>query len=419
MELPMEFLEQMKNMLGEAYPDYLESFSHPAHSALRVNTGKISVEEFRQKTGWNLRPVPWVSNGFYYEDAANPAKHPHYYAGLYYLQEPSAMTPASRLPVKEGDRILDLCAAPGGKATELAARLKGTGMLVANDISSSRARALLKNLEMQGVENMFVTTEEPGRLAQIYPEFFDGILLDAPCSGEGMFRKEKTMISYWKDHGPSWYAPVQKTLIRQARQMLRPGGYLLYSTCTFSLTENEEVIDEFLEEYPDMELCPVAPYEGFAPGITVGKRDLSDCVHIFPHRMEGEGHFLALLRKSGNGKQREMLSGAGRNPEIKENRKKSGKQEKQNRAQKYAKKKCLSFFASDKKEGQSMLFQNMNLYLCFSMYRGKKKKMTDRQRTDKASILSPRKISHDNASAPAEIQKAFPLISLYPDFYIA
>ena len=237
MELPMEFLEQMKNMLGEAYPDYLESFSHPAHSALRVNTGKISVEEFRQKTGWNLRPVPWVSNGFYYEDAANPAKHPHYYAGLYYLQEPSAMTPASRLPVKEGDRILDLCAAPGGKATELAARLKGTGMLVANDISSSRARALLKNLEMQGVENLFVTTEEPGRLAQIYPEFFDGILLDAPCSGEGMFRKEKTMVSYWKEHGPSWYAPVQKTLIRQAWQMLRPGGYLLYSTCTFSLTE--------------------------------------------------------------------------------------------------------------------------------------------------------------------------------------
>ena len=330
MELPMEFLEQMKNMLGEAYPDYLESFSRPAHSALRVNTGKISVEEFRQKTGWNLRSVPWVSNGFYYEDAANPAKHPHYYAGLYYLQEPSAMTPASRLPVKEGDRILDLCAAPGGKATELAARLKGTGMLVANDISSSRARALLKYLEMQGVENMFVTTEEPGRLAQIYPEFFDGILLDAPCSGEGMFRKEKTMISYWKEHGPSWYAPVQKTLIRQAWQMLRPGGYLLYSTCTFSLTENEEVIDEFLEEFPDMELCPVAPYEGFAPGITVGKRDLSDCVHIFTHRMEGEGHFLALLRKSGDGKQREMLSGAGRNPEIKENRKKSGKQEKQN-----------------------------------------------------------------------------------------
>ena len=130
------------------------------------------------------------------------------------------------------------------------------------------------------------------------------------------------MISYWKEHGPSWYAPVQKTLIRQAWQMLRPGGYLLYSTCTFSLTENEEVIDEFLEEFPDMELCPVAPYEGFAPGITVGKRDLSDCVHIFPHRMEGEGHFLALLRKSGDGKQREMLSGAGRNPEIKENREK-------------------------------------------------------------------------------------------------
>lgn len=300
MELPIEFQERMQRLLGEEeYSAYLKSFSRAAHSALRVNTGKISVEEFRELTGWKLWPVPWVANGFYYEDVSHPAKHPHYYAGLYYLQEPSAMTPASRLPVRKGDRILDLCAAPGGKATELAARLGNTGMLLANDISHSRAKALLKNLEMQGAENILVTSEDPERLAALYPETFDGILLDAPCSGEGMFRKEKSMIEYWKEHGPEYYVPIQRKLIRQAERMLRPGGYLLYSTCTFSTEENEGVIEEFLSEYPDMELCPVTPYQGFSPGVSEGEADLSECVHIFPHRMEGEGHFLALLRKKG------------------------------------------------------------------------------------------------------------------------
>lgn len=319
MELPIAFLEQMKELLGEEYPEYLESFSRPACGGLRVNTGKISVEKFLKLTRWDLQPVPWVSNGFYVSreehaegDAANPAKHPFYYAGLYYLQEPSAMTPASRLPVKPKDRVLDLCAAPGGKATELAARLQGEGMLLANDISASRARALLKNLELQGVENMLITGEEPERLAAVYPEFFDAILLDAPCSGEGMFRKERSMVSAWSGKGPSWYAPVQSRLIRQARQMLRPGGYLLYSTCTFSPEENEQVIAGFLEEFPDMELCPVEPYEGFAPGISVGGRDLSACVHIFPHRMEGEGHFLALMRKRGASADRGEPSGRER-----------------------------------------------------------------------------------------------------------
>lgn len=297
MELPIEFQEEMKRLLGEEYPAYLKSFSEPVHSALRVNTGKISAEEFRNMTEWKLRPVPWIPNGFYYEGASNPAKHPHYYAGLYYLQEPSAMTPASRLPVKPGDRILDLCAAPGGKATELAARLCGKGMLLANDISHSRAKALLKNLEIQGVENMFVTSEDPEHLTEKYPEYFDGILLDAPCSGEGMFRKEHSMIGYWKERGPESYVPVQEKLIRQARKMLRPGGYLLYSTCTFSILENEGVIGAFLKEFPEMELCSVLPYEGFSSGISVDGMDLSGCIHIFPHRMEGEGHFLALLKK--------------------------------------------------------------------------------------------------------------------------
>lgn len=209
------------------------------------------------------------------------------------------MTPANRLPIAPGDRVLDLCAAPGGKATELGARLSGSGMLLANDISNSRAKALLKNLELQGIPNILVTSEEPQKLVEKYPLFFDKILIDAPCSGEGMFRREPKMIQFWQEKGPAYYRPIQEKLLRQAYQMLRPGGMLIYSTCTFSEEENEAVIAGLLAEYPDMHLRELTPYEGFQSGYSRGGIELSACVHIYPHRMEGEGHFLALLQKDG------------------------------------------------------------------------------------------------------------------------
>ena len=139
---------------------------------------------------FEITPVPWTDNGFYYDgERLSPAKHPYYSAGLYYLQEPSAMTPASRLPVEPGDKVLDLCAAPGGKATELGARLKGEGLLVANDISSSRAKGLLKNIEVFGIGNVAVLCEEPGKMENCFQEFFDKILIDAPCSGRSEERR--------------------------------------------------------------------------------------------------------------------------------------------------------------------------------------------------------------------------------------
>ena len=216
------------------------------------------------------------------------------------------MTPASRLPIEPDDRVLDLCAAPGGKATELGSRIGAGGMLLANDISNSRAKALLRNLEIQGVGRVLVTSEDPEKLVSAYPAFFDKILLDAPCSGEGMFRKESSMMRYYSENGPEHYVPIQKKLIEQAYQMLAAGGMLLYSTCTFSIRENEEVIAELLETHPDMEVQEVMPgYEGFAPGVSVNGRDLSGCVHIFPQRMKGEGHFLALLKKQGESRKRQ------------------------------------------------------------------------------------------------------------------
>ncbi|MGN0988524.1 MAG: SAM-dependent methyltransferase, partial [Otoolea sp.] len=183
----------MKILLGEEYEAYLDSFAEEPVYGLRVNTLKVTVEEFLRKAadaGWELQPVPWVSNGFYYPKEKRPARHPWYYSGLYYLQEPSAMTPASRLPIEPGDKVLDLCAAPGGKSTELAARLSGTGLLFSNDISNSRAKALLKNLELFGSGNICVSSEPPEKLAKAFPAFFDKILVDAPCSGEGMFRRD-------------------------------------------------------------------------------------------------------------------------------------------------------------------------------------------------------------------------------------
>lgn len=332
MELPGKFTEEMKELLGGEFSAWLKSFEREEGSSpssgqaaasgsreslrgLRVNTLKTEPEAFRKRFSSLLRSVPWTKNGFYIEGDQKASKHPYYAAGLYYLQEPSAMTPAAALPIEEGDRVLDLCAAPGGKSTELAARLLGTGLLVANDISNSRAKALLKNLELFGAENILVTSESPDRLCSYFEGFFDKILIDAPCSGEGMFRKEPSMVRDWKEKGPDYYAQLQKEIVSQAVRLLRPGGLLLYSTCTFSVKENEETVLTLLRSEPGFRVLPLAlprPAEeyGFAPG----RPDLVSCgsalsadeaaqlrlaARLYPHRIDGEGHFAALLQKQG------------------------------------------------------------------------------------------------------------------------
>ena len=299
--LPEDFLLKMQKLLGEEYGQYLKSFKEEWKPGLRVNTWKIDPRDLAKLVPWDLEPVPWTDNGFYYDgslegEALRPSKHPAYYAGLYYLQEPSAMTPAAMLPVVPGDRVLDLCAAPGGKSTELASKLKGRGMLVSNDISYSRARALLKNLELAGAANICVTSEAPEKLAGVWPEFFDKILVDAPCSGEGMFRRDEDMVKDWNEKGPEYYVPIQRQILSQAAAMLRPGGYMLYSTCTFSVEEDEGNVAYVLEEFPQMQLCCLDLDK--VPG-ACGGFGLPGCMRLFPHRLKGEGHFLALMRKKG------------------------------------------------------------------------------------------------------------------------
>ena len=243
MNLPILFEEKMRKLLGDEFDNYIKCYDEKRLYGLRVNTKKISVEEFQKICPFEIWPIPWIENGFYYDgDKVQPAKHPYYFAGLYYLQEPSAMTPANRLPISPGDKVLDVCAAPGGKATELGAKLGGGGVLVANDISNSRAKGLLKNLEVFGIGNVLVISEEPGKLEGYFPEYFDKILIDAPCSGEGMFRKDKKMLKAWEEHGPEFFSKLQKSIVTQAARMLKPGGMMLYSTCTFDPRENEGTI---------------------------------------------------------------------------------------------------------------------------------------------------------------------------------
>lgn len=303
-ELPEQFLESMKKMLGTEYQDYLNSMKEDTRTAFRVNTNKIAQEQFMDICPFQTEPVPWNEKGFYYNaDEDMPSKHPYYYAGLYYIQEPSAMIPASLLPVEEGDRVLDLCAAPGGKATELAAKLHGTGLLVANDISVSRAMALAKNLQIAGTGNAVVTAETPQNLAAVLSGFFQKVLIDAPCSGEGMFRRDPGMVKSWLAHGPEYYASIQTEILESAYELLAPGGDMVYSTCTFSPLEDEGMIQSFLKKHPDMTICEVPRYPGYSEGrpdwVPDGNPALKKCVRIFPHRAEGEGHFAVLLHKQG------------------------------------------------------------------------------------------------------------------------
>lgn len=288
--LPRKFEEEMKELLKEEYDKYLASFEEKPISSIRINEEK--VKDFLKISPFELEKIPFIHNGYYTSDP-NIGKHPYYDAGLYYIQEASAMTPAENLPIEEGDYVLDLCAAPGGKSTELLSKLHGTGLLVANDISSSRCYALAKNIQRMGFDNFFVTSHDAKDLSKFFPNFFDKILVDAPCSGEGMFRKDRSLITSWEEKDSSYYPPLQKEILKSALKMLKPGGKLLYSTCTFAKKENEEVIQEVLDE--NIKTIKIEnDYSGFKEGI-----GLKDARRLYPFNIKGEGHFLCLLEKVG------------------------------------------------------------------------------------------------------------------------
>lgn len=308
MRLPEEFKNKMKRLLGDEYEEYEKSLQQPMYSCLRVNTLKISVEDFLAISPFELTPVPWTENGFYYDASVDtPSKHPFYYAGLYYLQEPSASLPAATLNIEEGDKVLDICAAPGGKSTELACKLRGTGILVSNDISASRIKALQKNIELFGITNAVIMCERPDKLSEVFTGYFDKILVDAPCSGEGMFRKSSSMITAWEQNGNMMFVDIQKSILKEVVKMLKPGGTILYSTCTFDPREDEEQVMYLMRLDPSLRIVPIRNYEGFVPGnpdwTDSPEKDesLTGTMHLFPHKVKGEGHYVSMLESESVG----------------------------------------------------------------------------------------------------------------------
>lgn len=311
LRLPSPFQAKMKSLLGSNFDDFMNSYHESPHAGIRVNTLKISNEQFREVSPFKLEPVPWCPTGYYVGDGARPGRHPYYHAGLYYIQEPSAMSPVELLDVKPGDRVLDLCAAPGGKSTQIAAKLDGQGVLISNDLNPDRTKALAKNLEMCGVRNAIVLNEQPDRIAEAFPAYFDKILVDAPCSGEGMFRKDESMLKYWEESSPLVFAEMQREILMSAAAMLAPGGTLVYSTCTFSPEENEGMIAEFLEKHREFSVVPIDPSSGFSPGESGWlerhgwkltekiQYQVAGTGRLWPHKVKGEGHFVAVLGKEG------------------------------------------------------------------------------------------------------------------------
>lgn len=303
MKLPEEFCQRMQELLGGEYPDFLASYQQKRFQGLRVNTLKISVEDFRKISPFPLTPIPWIHNGFYIDEQERPAKHPYYHAGLYYIQEPSAMAPVRVLDVRPGDRVLDLCAAPGGKSTQIAADLQGSGLLVSNDLSESRTKALTKNIELFGAAHAIVLNESPERLVSRFTGFFSKVLIDAPCSGEGMFRKDPDAVRQWGIHSSGKCVFLQQDILACAGEMVAPGGSLVYSTCTFNPEENEKNIETFLKNHPDFALGHISPGEGWEKGRgdwAGGNKELDRTVRLWPHKLPGEGHFVALVHKKGS-----------------------------------------------------------------------------------------------------------------------
>ena len=284
--LPEAFLQRMEAQLGSEYPAFLESLERPRAVALRFNPLKGE----RPVLPFVGAPVPWEPAGFYYDPETRPGLHVYHEAGVYYLQEASAMAPVVLLDPKPGERVCDLCAAPGGKTTQIAGRMLGQGFLVCNEINPKRAKILSRNIERMGVANALVTNEHPETLASRFPGFFDRVLVDAPCSGEGMFRKEEAAVTDWSQETVQMCARRQREILDSAARLVRPGGRLVYSTCTFAPEEDEETVAAFLEAHPEFTPEPVeAPW--FVPGENASYR-------MWPHKLLGEGHFAAVLRKT-------------------------------------------------------------------------------------------------------------------------
>ena len=312
--LPEAFLSRLKQQLGDEYDEYLRSLDRPRAVALRFNPLKT---DGHPALPFLEEPVPWSEHGYYYTPDARPGLHVWHESGVYYLQEASAMAPVSGLEPQPGEIVLDLCAAPGGKTTQIAGHMMGKGLLVCNEINPKRAKILSRNIERMAVPNALVLNHHPRDLERHFAGCFDRILVDAPCSGEGMFRKEEAAITDWSEETVLMCADRQKQILETAAKLLRPGGRLVYSTCTFAPEENEGTISDFLKAHPEFSIHQANP-PWFCPGrpdyIDDPAPGLEDTFRLWPHRVKGEGHYFAVLTKQGEEESAISPSAAGKLP---------------------------------------------------------------------------------------------------------
>lgn len=316
-KLPEAFCWRMQELLGKEAEDFFGSYQKERKYGLRYNPLKckqpdIFEEKQKRELGWNLSPVPWCVEGYYYQPQDQPGRHPWHEAGVYYIQEPSAMSAVELLDVRPGQKICDLCAAPGGKTTQIAGKMQGRGLLVSNEFYGNRAKILSQNVERMGIANTVVLNESTEHLAQVFSDFFDRVLVDAPCSGEGMFRKEPEAVQEWSIENVALCAGRQQEILNHAAGMLKPGGVLVYSTCTFAPEENEQCICRFLEDHPEFSVGTSETGEKYFEhgqaawaALEAGsirkdiKAQAAKSYRLWPHKLHGEGHFAVQLRKAG------------------------------------------------------------------------------------------------------------------------
>ena len=305
-------------MLGEEYGAFLKSYGDTRRPGLRVNILRERAGMLEVAPLFGMQPISWAPHGFYYDPQTRPGKHPLHEAGAYYIQEPSAMAVAALSGIRPGMRVLDLCAAPGGKSTQLASMLDGEGVLYSNEIHPARAKILSQNIERMGITNAVVLNEDPEKLAKRFPLYFDTVVVDAPCSGEGMFNKEEEAIPNWSPENVELCACRQSGILDCAAEMTAPGGTLVYSTCTFAPQENEQNAAKFVMRHPDFQILDIPAHLGpdymERTGLAAGRPEyasdeeipgeildsLSGTIRLWPHKLEGEGHYLAVFRKEGS-----------------------------------------------------------------------------------------------------------------------
>ena len=296
--LPERFLKRMSEMLGDEYPDFEKALSEPNVRAVRVNETKISVERFLSLTELAVSPIPYAREGFIPSNTEGIGKSPEHHAGMFYVQDPGAMATVKALDIQKGWRVLDACSAPGGKASQLATAIGDDGVLLANEYVPKRAKIIVSNFERLGIKNAVVTSLDTAKIGDMFDSYFDLVLCDTPCSGEGMFRKYDEAVEEWSEENVRLCAERQTEILNNLAGSVREGGYLLYSTCTYSPEENEGVVADFLKDHPNFSLCTVR--EELISATADGIMGMKEARRFYPHKTPGEGQFIALMKKGGN-----------------------------------------------------------------------------------------------------------------------